>query len=232
MPGTDYLDEIDVGAFGEAFVVADPASASDDVHGFEVVREFDVGNARIEEPVSVAPVDPFDVDHSQLHGASQPVDTKHPGFVDAIRRVEPLDVAADAQVMGKQGEAAARCRTSRPASRRRCSSASNSRSRIRRKRRASSDRRLRYRNGGRTDGRISALWGVAPPFRRSSRMKSLPAPSYFANRICICSEISALSLFRFGGRSRSALLLHPENACMSGTEEVFLGRCKIGSNQL
>ena len=64
-------------------------------------------NARIEEPVSVAPVDPFDVDHSQLYGASQPVDTKHPGFVDAVRRVEPLDVAADAQVMGKQGEAAA-----------------------------------------------------------------------------------------------------------------------------
>ena len=108
MPGTDYLDEIDVGAFGEAFVVAYPASASDDVHGFEVVREFDVvGNARIEEPVSVAPVDPFDVDHSQLYGASQPVDTKQPGFVDAVRRVEPLDVAADAQVMGKQGEAAA-----------------------------------------------------------------------------------------------------------------------------
>lgn len=98
MPGTDYLDEIDVGAFGEAFVVAYPASASDDVHGFEVVREFDVvGNARIEEPVSVAPVDPFDVDHSQLYGASQPVDTKHPGFVDAVRRVEPLDVAADAR---------------------------------------------------------------------------------------------------------------------------------------
>ena len=65
-----------------------------------------MGDARVEKPPAGPRLDPLHVDHTQFDPPAVARRVEQPGRVHAVARLEPLDRAAQTEVLGEQGEAA------------------------------------------------------------------------------------------------------------------------------